>query len=658
MADHDSRWAPDATLRSWQATLSSGKLLNMSVTERLAEHQNAFADWNSTKLGPAPIWAPTQKDILDSHLNALMLRCESDSLASLETYWQTNPNNFWTQIVKCLGIQLAEPAQAILKFDDPRNPEWLAAAKLNITQSCFQADPESIAIRFAGPEQIVEEITYGELLSQVQLLAAQLLNAGFVPGDRVAIVMPMTARSVVIYLAILYCGCSAVSIADSFAATEIAKRLRIAETKAIFFADTFQRSGKTIHLGSTVREAVQACSKHNQQIAMFPSGHRFSSAQPLSEPHIAGPGETINVLFSSGTTGDPKAIPWDHTTPIKCAADGMFHQNISPGDVVVWPTNLGWMMGPWLIFASLINRATIGLHEDAPTGESFGKFVQDAKTTMLGVVPALVRHWKQTACMESFDWSSIRCFSSTGEASNPADMTYLSSLAGFRPVIEYCGGTEVGGGYISSTMIQPNVPAAFSSPGLGSQFVILGEDATLTDEGELYLVPPTIGLSRNLLNRDHFDTYYADVPKTKPGLILRRHGDRMQKLPNGYWRACGRADDTMNPGGIKIGSAEIEAIINELLAIEESAVIAAPASGNGPDELVAFVVTDPQASGESIDKENLRSEINKAIRHNLNPLIRIAQLRITEALPRTASNKIMRRKLRDQLNDEAPTGKA
>lgn len=650
MADHFSSDDNNPTLDEWKAILADGTLLKMPVAQRLAKHQNVFADWDSSSHGPAPIWAPTQHDIDDSNLNHLMSRCKVDSLESLERHWQTNPDEFWTQILECLNIQFVVPAKKTLEFEDPREPKWLIDAKLNIVQSCFQADSESIAIRFAGPEEPIEEITYGNLLQQVQLLAAQLSDAGFAPGDRIAIAMPMTAQSVVIYLAILYAGCAAVSIADSFAAGEIAKRLKIANAKAIFFADKFQRSGKTIDLGATVRKAAETCAQANQPITLFTEQHIFPTATPLPQPLAAEPSQTINVLFSSGTTGDPKAIPWDHTTPIKCAADGRFHQNIKPGDVVVWPTNLGWMMGPWLIFASLINRATIGLFEDAPTNEHFGKFIQDAETTMLGVVPALVRHWKQTACMEPFDWSSIRCFSSTGEASNAADMSYLSSLAGFRPVIEYCGGTEVGGGYISSTVIQPNVPATFSSPGIGSRFVILGDDESAADEGELYLVPPTMGLSRKLLNRNHFDTYYSDVPQSETNLPLRRHGDRMQRLPNGYWRACGRMDDTMNPGGIKIGSAEIETIINELDAVEASAVIAAPAAEDGPDELVAFIVLRDKDSRETIDHEKFRKQINQAIRSNLNPLIRIAQLKAVDSLPRTASNKIMRRELREQLD--------
>ena len=189
----------------------------------------------------------------------------------------------------------------------------------------------------------------------------------------------------------------------------------------------------------------------------------FISGNEQFESCIQHPEDSITILFSSGTTGAPKAIPWTHITPIKCASDGYYHHNIQRGDVVCWPTNLGWMMGPWLIFASLINKATIALNYGAPMGASFGSFIQDAKVSMLGVVPSIVRQWKNTGTMEQFDWSAIKCFSSTGEASNPEEMTYLMQLANNKPVIEYCGGTEIGGGYVTSTVVQPNIASTFST---------------------------------------------------------------------------------------------------------------------------------------------------------------------------------------------------
>ena len=243
----------------------------------------------------------------------------------------------------------------------------------------------------------------------------------------------------------------------------------------------------------------------------------FADSDEHFEPIERNPHDPITILFSSGTTGEPKAIPWDHTTPIKCAADAHFHQDIHPGDCLCWPTSLGWMMGPWLIFASLMNRATIALYGQSPTDAGFGRFVRDAGVTMLGLVPSLVRSWRQSGAMDGIDWSCIRCFSSSGECSNPEEMSWLMHRGAgggeaSKPIIEYCGGTEIGGAYLTSTVVQPNFPAAFSTPALGIDLVLLDETGKPADRGEVFLTTPSIGLSTRLLNGDHDGVYFNERP--------------------------------------------------------------------------------------------------------------------------------------------------
>jgi acetyl-CoA synthetase len=327
--------------------------------------------------------------------------------------------------------------------------------------------------------------------------------------------------------------------------------------------------------------------------------------------------------------------------------DGLLHQNIKPGDVVAWPTNIGWMMGPWLIFASLLNRATIALHYGAPNTREFCAFVQDAKVQMLGVVPSLVKVWRAIDAVDGLDWSAIKVFSSTGEASNAQDYLYLMSLANYRPVIEYCGGTEIGGGYVSGTVVQPASPSTFSTPSLGLVMYLLDEDAREVEkgDGEVFLVPPSIGLSTNLINRDHHEVYFEGTPRGPRGEILRRHGDQMERLDGGYLRCQGRADDTMNLGGIKVSSAEIERAVAGVDGLVETAAIAFDPPGGGPSLLVIYAVREP---GTSRDAPALRIAMHKAISKNLNPLFKIHDVVVIDALPRTASNKVMRRVLRDR----------
>ncbi|MBA0678399.1 hypothetical protein Goari_019751 [Gossypium aridum] len=346
--------------------------------------------------------------------------------------------------------------------------------------------------------------------------------------------------------------------------------------------------------------------------------------------------------------------------------------DIRKGDIVAWPTNLGWMMGPWLVYASLLNGASMALYNGSPLSSGFSKFVQDAKVTMLGVIPSIVRTWKSTGCIAGYDWSSIRCFSSTGEASNVDEYLWLMGRACYKPVIEYCGGTEIGGGFVSGSFLQPQSLAAFSTPVMGCRLFILGDDGHPIPEdapgmGELALGPLMFGSSSTLLNASHYDVYFKEMPSWNglgkanlcyldPELsvkhksrVLRRHGDVFERTSRGYYRAHGRADDTMNIGGIKVSSVEIERICNAVdSCVLETAAIGVPPADGGPEHLViAVVFKDPDNSTSDLNK--LRISFNSAVQRNLNPLFKVSHVVALPSLPRTATNKVMRRVLRQQL---------
>ena len=459
----------------------------------------------------------------------------------------------------------------------------------------------------------------------------------------------MNALSVAIYLGIVAAGMVVVSIPDALAPEEVATRLRIARATGIFTVREVERSGKRIPLYAKLlaidppRAIVVDASASELRAAdqAWPSFLALARASDF-DPEVLEPDSTTNILFSSGTTGEPKAIPWTQLQPLKSAIDAALHLDVQAGDVVAWPTNLGWMMGPWLIYATLLNRATMALYTDAPTGRAFGEFVSRAGVNVLGLVPSIVKAWRSDDRMVGIDLSSIKCFGSTGEASSPVDYLYLMMLANYRPVIEYCGGTEIGGGYLTGTLVQPASPATFSTPALGSELLLLDEGGHLTDNGEVFLVPPTLGYSLSLLNRDHHEVYFDGTPPGPDGQLLRRHGDQIERLGGGYYRALGRVDDTMNLGGIKVSSAEIERVLDTVAGIQRTAAVAINPAGGGPSELVVYAVTD----GSRTDRAPLLADLQQALKARLNPLFRIADLVVVPSLPVTPSNKVMRRELR------------
>ena len=596
---------------------------------------------------PPPAYAPTRATVERAHATALAREAGAADFAALQRWSATERERFWDRVLRELHIPFRTPPR-VVREGSATDPRWLPGATLNVVDACFRAPMERTAIVLGREgEPTLRRVTYGELESMVDRVANGFVALGLHPGDAVALYLPLTLECVAAYLGIVRAGGVVVSIADSFAPPEVATRNRLGRAKAIVTTAAFSRAGKTIDLYAKARDAgspraivIGGKPERAEDVAW----ERFLGADKPFDSIPQDPYAHSNVLFSSGTTGDPKAIPWTHLTPIKAAMDARYHQDVHEDDVVCWPTSIGWMMGPWLIYAALVNRATIALFEGAPNTRDFTRFVRDARVSVLGLVPALVRAWRSGDLVES-ELARVRVFSSTGEASNVEDYLWLASRAGYRaPIIEYCGGTEIGGGHVTGSVVQPQSPATFSTPALGLEFVILGasgEPVREDEMGELFIVPPSIGLSQVLLNADHHKVYHADVPRAG----LRRHGDEVERLPGGYYRAHGRADDTMNLGGIKVSSLELERAMDQHASVYQTAAVAWVPPAGGADLLVVFVVPKPGANPEP---KALRGELQEIVKKELNPLYRIHDVVLVDALPRTASNKIMRRELRKQ----------
>ena len=603
----------------------------------------------------APAVIPTNETIQKTNLYKFHSALKLNNISDVHRFSTEKYSDFWKMITEQLGIIFKHPYHQVCDLSNGiESPQWFKDGKLNITDSCFQADPTATAIIYEDEAKHLCHMSYKELNDLSNQIANSLVQLGFQPGDAMGIAMPMNRFAIAIYLGIIKMGGVVISIADSFSPLEIATRLNITKVKIVFTQDTLTWAGKTLPLYEKIISAKDSILS-TAHVVVLQNHH--PSVITLQESDIAwsdflvtntqfnslacDPMTACNILFSSGTTSEPKAIAWNHTTPIKAASDAFFHQNIQPGDVLAWPTNLGWMMGPWLIFASLINKAAIALYPDAPKDEAFGQFVSRAKVTMLGVVPTLVASWRQTGCMEKIDWRAIKCFSSTGECSNAEDMLYLMSLAHYQPVIEYCGGTEIGGAYISSTLAEKNYPSLFTTPTMGMQFKIIDDKGHEAKMGEVAIIPPSIGLSTTLLNADHHRVYFENMP-SHHGIVLRRHGDQLKALPHHLYSIQGRVDDSMNLGGIKVSAAEIERAIAGIEHITETAAIAFAENNRGPSQLIIFAI-----ASKPVDQPSIQKEMQKRINKFLNPLFKISDLLFVESLPKTASNKIMRRLLRD-----------
>ena len=579
-----------------------------------------------------PVWLPDQSHIEASNLRKIMDKVGLQKFTDFHKWSVDHCDDFWSYIIQELKIPFEEqPTNIRGNLQDNTHPQWLPSAKLNIAAACLQGEDEKIAIIVGDESGNRVSLSYAELRLKVQSVA-HFFNSKYPKGTRVTIYMPLSLEASVIYLGLIYGGLVPVLVAESFSKEELYKRMSIAQSTTVVTIKDYQYNQKTIPLLDKIQGIDVSILQAEEVMA-----HRGSMSAIAVDRYTES-----TILFSSGTTGTPKAIPWTHLTPIKCASDGYLHHDIHPVDVVTWTTGMGWMMAPWLIFASLINSATLLLFKGAPTHPAFIDFMNQEKVTILGVIPSVVRSWRSQN-IASFE--SIRLWTSTGEPSNFEDYLYLMSLTDYRsPIIEYCGGTEIGGGYITGTIVQPCMPSAFTTPALGVDFHLLDQNSWDTTEGEVFIIPPSLGLSEHLLNKSHDEEYHQDNPDYK-GRITRKHGDRLAKVQTGdgfYYISKGRADDAMNIGGIKISPVEIENIIIELEAVQSCAVVS-HSKDDAPELLYVFAVLN------DTNINAVKEQINQSIKWRLNPLFRVHDLISIDTLPVTASGKVMRRVLRDML---------
>ncbi|KAL2340602.1 hypothetical protein Fmac_008542 [Flemingia macrophylla] len=572
----------DNTPATWQ--LISNTLLRPELP--FSFHQMLYYACYKDYGADAPAWVPDPDSAALTNVWQLLERRGEEFLGSaykdpitsfddFQKFSVSNPEIYWKCALDEMNISFSKPPECILRDNSPLSHpsgQWLPGASINPAQNCLNINGKRglndtvIIWRDEHSDDLpLQRMTLEDLREEVWLVAYGLKAVGLEKGSAIAIDMQMNVTSVVIYLAIIVAGYVVVSIADSFAASEISTRLKISKAKAIFTQDLIMRGEKSIPLYSRVVDAESpmavviptkgsefSMKLRNGDLSWHDFLEKVNNLKGKEFIAIEQPVETLtNIIFSSGTTGDPKAIPWTNVTPLKAAADAWCHMDIRKGDVVCWPTNLGWMMGPWLVYASLLNGASMALYNGSPLGSGFAKFVQDAKVTMLGVIPSIVRSWRSANSTSGYDWSSIRCFSSSGEASNVDEYLWLMGRALYKPIIEYCGGTEIGGGFVCGSLLQAQSLAAFSTPAMCCSLFILDDDGhPMARIGELALGPLMLGASNTLLNADHYSVYFKGMPLFN-GKVLRRHGDVFERTARGYYHAHGRADDTMNLGGIK-----------------------------------------------------------------------------------------------------------
>ncbi len=651
-------------------------------------------------------WRPTEEVIKRAQLTKFMKQTGASNWDELYLKSVEDVEGFTNEVLKFLDIKFDPPYEKLLDTSEGIEwSKWCVGGGLNITEMCldrWQTDEmkSEIAVILEREEGDSDFLSWWELQQEVESCAAGLRKSGLKKGDAIGIHLPMIIETVVALLAIARIGAIAVPVFSGYGISAIESRMNAVGAKAIFTIFGFPRRGKIYDAFSIAEQAIANCPTIKKVFLIEQCGqiteeirNRYKSklveyeelleqGEDEANNHLrylekTSANDPLIILYSSGTTGRPKGIAHVHCGfPVKAAQDMAFGTDVGRGTRISWITDIGWMMGPWLIYGALLNGATMVLYDgspDYPKADRMWEFCAKHKVEILGISPTLIRvlSTKGDDLPKKHDLSSLRAFASTGEPWNPAPWYWLFEKVGNSklPIINYSGGTEISGGILMGNPLLPQKAGSFSAPCLGIDADILDENGNSCAAGavgELAIRKPWIGMARGFWeeNERYIETYWSRFEK------IWVHGDFAMKDADEHWYILGRSDDTLNVAGKRVGPAEIESLLVADKRVTEAAVIGVPHEIKGTAMVAFCVLTGAHASSLAMSakreknaatQENLFSitedenkmsalqletELKQIVAKDMGKPLSPSKIHFVSALPKTRNGKVMRRVIR------------
>ena len=588
----------------------------------------------------APLWTPDPARAAKTRMAAFLARVADEEGLPDDRYdtvwsWSTQrPERFWAQMWEELDPLCERAPERVL--GDPHMPgaRWFEGARLNFAENLLR---RAGGVVLADESGAMREVGPAELRDQVARCARTLRAHGVVAGDRVAGFLPNGIEAVVTFLAASSIGAIWSSCSPDFGMRGVLDRFGQIEPKVLVARERIQYNGKEVDLRERVRDvarslpALRAVWTDWDAVTEGPTAELSFTALPSAHP--------IYVLYSSGTTGVPKCIVHGAGgVLVNHAKELLLHSDVGPGDTLFYYTTCGWMMWNWLV-SGLLTGARIVLYDGSPTfphPDVLWRLAETAGITHFGTSPKYLATVEKAAYRprDHHDLGRLRVILSTGSPLSPEQFRWVyDAVKTDLQLASISGGTDLVGCFMLGSPVDPVYAGEIQKRGLGMAVEAWGPDGkpVVGEKGELVCTVPFPSMPVAFWNdpdgAKYRDAYFSHYPG------VWRHGDWIEVTEHGGVIVYGRSDATLNPGGVRIGTAEIDRVVEGVEGVVDSLVVGQ--DWKGDVRIVLFVVLAPGRTLDDAMRADLRARIRAAStpRHVPEKIVQIAEV------PRTISGK-------------------
>jgi acetoacetyl-CoA synthetase len=609
----------------------------------------------------SPLWTPSPERAAKTELARFMKLAGKSSYAELHRWSIEHSAEFWNAVWDFSAVRGEKGAEVVVDATRMPGAKWFPQARLNYAENVLRNRSSADAIVFWGEDRIKRRLSHKNLHALVSRIARALSDAGVQKGDRVAGYLPNIPEATAALLATASLGAVWSSCSPDFGVQGVLDRFGQIEPKVLFCADGYLYNGREFDSQEKASQVLEQLPSVEECVVVDYLGAPAKAGTPLYdflEPFDAGEidfervefDHPLYILYSSGTTGVPKCIV--HGTGgalLQHLKEHRLHTDVKPGDRLFYFTTLGWMMWNWLV-SGLASEATLLLYDGSPfiqRGRVLFDFAEAEGMTHLGTSAKFIDALAKTGLKpkDTHRLDKLRAVLSTGSPLAPEGFDYVyANIKDDVCLSSISGGTDIVSCFVLGNPMGPVWRGEIQAKGLGMAVEVFDESAkpVTREKGELVCTKPFPAMPIGFWNDPDGAKYRAAYFEKYPNVW--RHGDWCEETEHGGLVIYGRSDAVLNPGGVRIGTAEIYRQVEQVDEVMEALVI-----GQEWEADVRVVLFVKLKDGVQLDDE-LVNRIKRRIRENTTPRHVPAKVVQVSDIPRTKSGKIVELAVREVVH--------